>query len=250
MLARLRPARNATLSETLEIPLTVLDGPRLMPESGRPPRQLVLLLHGFGASGDDLIGLAEAWRDPLPEAAFIAPHAPEGMPFADLAGRQWFGLQTFTPDELWRGVRRAGPLLDAFIDQELARLSLGSGDLALVGFSQGTMMALHVGLRRRIAPAAIVGYSGIIAGAEHLGDDIQSAPPVLLVHGDQDEVIPAKALELTRDSLAAAQVVVEWHLRPGLGHGIDPIGLAMGGGFLRQAFGGGKGKTTMVMSDR
>jgi phospholipase/carboxylesterase len=240
MLLPLRPARNSTLSETLEIPLTVLDGPRLMPESGRPPRQLVLLLHGFGASGDDLIGLAEAWRDPLPEAAFIAPHAPEGMPFADLAGRQWFGLQTFTPDELWRGVQRAGPLLDAFIDQELARLGLGSGDLALVGFSQGTMMALHVGLRRRIAPAAIVGYSGIIAGAEHLGDDIQSAPPVLLVHGDQDEVIPAKALELTRDSLAAAQVVVEWHLRPGLGHGIDPVGLAMGGGFLRQAFGGGK----------
>jgi phospholipase/carboxylesterase len=160
------------------------------------------------------------------------------MPFADLAGRQWFALQAFTPDELWRGVRRAGPLLDAFIDLELARLGLGSGDLALVGFSQGTMMALHVGVRRRIAPAAIVGYSGIIAGPEHLGDEIQSSPPVLLVHGDQDEVIPAKALAMTRDSLAAAQVVVEWHIRPGLGHGIDPIGLAMGGGFLRQAFAG------------
>lgn len=228
------------MNETVQIPLTVLDGPRLMPESGRPPRQLVVLLHGFGASGDDLIGLAEAWRDPLPEAAFVAPHAPEAMPFADLSGRQWFALQSFTPDELWRGVNRAGPLLDAFIDQELARLGLGSGGLALVGFSQGTMMALHVGLRRRIAPAAIVGYSGIIAGAEHLGEEIQSTPPVLLVHGDQDEVIPAKALALTRDSLAAAQVVVEWHLRAGLGHGIDPVGLAMGGGFLRQAFGGPK----------
>lgn len=225
------------MNETVQTPFLVLDGPRLMPKGGRSPRQLVVLLHGFGASGDDLIGLAEDWRDLLPDALFVAPHAPEGMPFADLAGRQWFGLQTFTPDELWRGVLRAAPLLDAFIDQELARVGLGSPDLALVGFSQGAMMALHVGLRRRLPPAAIVGYSGIIAGPEHLGDDIQSSPPVLLIHGDQDEVIPAKALALTRDSLAAAQVVVEWHIRPGLGHGIDPVGLAMGGGFLRQAFG-------------
>ncbi|MEZ5926365.1 MAG: dienelactone hydrolase family protein [Hyphomicrobiaceae bacterium] len=225
------------MNESVRPPVIALDGPRLMPEGDRPPRQLVVLLHGFGASGDDLIGLAEAWRDILPDAAFIAPHAPEGMPFADLAGRQWFALQSFTPDELWRGVRRAGPLLDALIDQELARVGLSSSDLALVGFSQGTMMALHVGVRRRIAPAAIVGFSGIIAGPEHLGEEIQSRPPILLVHGDQDEVIPAKALALTRDSLAAAQVVVEWHIRPGLGHGIDPVGLAMGGGFLRQAFG-------------
>ena len=225
------------MNKTVPSPLMVLDGPRLMPEANRTPRQLVVLLHGFGASGDDLIGLAGEWRGSLPDAAFVAPHAPEGMPFADLAGRQWFALQSFTQDELWRGVQRAGPLLDAFIDQELARMGVGSGDLALVGFSQGTMMALHVGLRRRLAPAAIVGYSGIIAGPEHLGEEIQSSPPVLLVHGDQDEVIPAKALAMTRDSLAAAQVVVEWHIRPGLGHGIDPIGLAMGGGFLRQAFG-------------
>ncbi len=229
-----------SVNETVKPPVIALDGPRLRPEGDREPRQLVVLLHGFGASGDDLIGLAEEWRDMLPDAAFVAPHAPEGMPFADLAGRQWFTLQSFTPEELWRGVSKSGPLLDAFIDQELARLGLGSGSLALVGFSQGTMMALHVGLRRRIAPAGIVGYSGIIAGPEHLGEGIQSQPPVLLIHGDQDEVIPPKALALTRDSLAAAQVVVEWHLRPGLGHGIDPLGLAMGGGFLRLAFGGRK----------
>ena len=236
------------MNESVKPPFITLDGPRLMPEEGRAPQQLVVLLHGFGASGDDLIGLAEEWRTVLPDAAFVAPHAPEGMPFADLAGRQWFSLQSFTPDELWRGVCKSGPLLDAFIDLELARLGLGSDKLALVGFSQGTMMALHVGLRRRIAPAAIVGYSGIIAGPEHLGDGIQSQPPVLLVHGDQDEVIPAKALTLTRDSLAAAQVVVEWHLRSGLGHGIDPIGLVMGGGFLRQAFGGRKDATRVPSS--
>lgn len=208
-------------------------------------RSAVIFLHGYGANGADLIGLAEPLATVLPDTLFLAPDAPErcfGTPF----GLQWFpipwldGSSELAAEE---GLLRATEDLQAFLDGVMVAEDLLPEQVALVGFSQGTMMALHVGLRRRIAPAAIVGYSGIIAGAEHLGEEIQSAPPVLLVHGDQDEVIPAKALALTRDSLAAAQVVVEWHLRAGLGHGIDPVGLAMGGGFLRQAFGGHKPAT-------
>ena len=137
-----------------------LDGPRLAPRSGKT-RQLVVFLHGFGADGNDLIDIGQHWQALLPDAAFVSPHAPQpcaGAPY----GRQWFGLTFRDPGERWRGVQEARPDLDAFLDQELASHGLADGDLALVGFSQGTMMALHTGLRRRTALAGIVGYSGVL----------------------------------------------------------------------------------------
>lgn len=213
-----------------------LDGPRLKPHAGGRPRQLVVLLHGYGASGDDLIGLGAEWAPRLPEAAFVAPHAPERLAQSAFGGFQWFALSTLSEAELAGGVGRARAPLDAFLDAELARTGLSDADLALVGFSQGTMMALHVGLRRRSAPAAIVGYSGVIAAADRLAAECRVRPPVLLVHGEDDEVIPSSALHLTRISLAAAEVPVEWHMRPGLGHGIDGDGLLLAERFLRQAF--------------
>src|SRR5262245_35920186 len=124
----------------------LLDGPRLAPRHGRATA-LVVLLHGYGANGDDLIALAEGWQARLPAAAFVAPNAPEtipGMPGA----LQWFALTFRDADELWRGVVAAEPHLNRFLDRELARLELGAERLALVGFSQGTMLALHVALRR------------------------------------------------------------------------------------------------------
>jgi phospholipase/carboxylesterase len=209
-----------------------LDGPRLMPAG--EVRALVVLLHGYGANGDDLIELGRVWRAALPDTAFLAPHAPE--PLAMMAeGRQWFPLTLRDPGEYWTGVSHAGPRLEAFLEAELARHHLAPDRLALVGFSQGTMMALHVGLRRAVPPAAIVGYSGVIAGPERLAVDIAARPPVLLVHGAADDVIPPAALHLTRESLAAAGVPVSWHLRPGLGHGIDAEGLAFGEAFLVRA---------------
>jgi phospholipase/carboxylesterase len=210
-----------------------LDGPSLEPAAGRADA-LVVLLHGYGADGNDLIALAHEWRDLLPRVAFIAPHAPELLPMADFGGRQWFPLSSRDPSDLWAGVTTAGPLLDAFLDAQLQRRRLTSDRLALVGFSQGTMMALHVGLRRKEPMAAIVGYSGVIAGPERLSAS-PAAPPVLLVHGEADEVIPVEAVDLTRETLAAQGFLVEWHRRPGLGHGIDQVGLALGGHFLRQA---------------
>jgi len=215
-----------------------LDGPRLAPRSGRA-RHLVVILHGYGADGNDLIEIAKVWQPLLPDAAFVAPHAPEPCEQAPTM-RQWFALTSRLADssERWVGVNKARPVLERFIDAELARLGLPASALALVGFSQGTMMALHVGLRRATAPAAIVGYLGILVTPSQETDldafasSITSRPPVLLVHGDRDELIPVQALFQGAQGLAALDLSVEWHLSPGLGHGIDQEGLRHGGEFL------------------
>src|SRR5262249_13874032 len=138
-----------------------LNGPRLAPRGGAKPRQLVVFLHGYGADGNDLIDIGRAWQDLLPEAAFVSPHAPHPCGQAPM-GREWVPLTFRDPHERWNGAIAAAPVLNAFLDAELQRQGLAAGALALVGFSQGTMMALHVGLRRAQAPAAIVGYSGLL----------------------------------------------------------------------------------------
>jgi phospholipase/carboxylesterase len=212
-----------------------LDGPRLASHS-RTARQLVVFLHGYGADGNDLIEIGRVWQQLLPHAAFVSPHAPEPCGQAPV-GRQWFALTFRDPNERWVGVNKAAPMLERFIDAELTRLGLPPSALALVGFSQGTMMSLHVGLRRAVAPAAIVGYSGLLVlppdgNPETYAADITSRPPVLLVHGDRDELIPPEALFQATQGLAALGVPVEWHLSAGVGHGIDPEGLRHGGEFL------------------
>jgi phospholipase/carboxylesterase len=216
-----------------------LDGPRLSPRSGAA-RQLVVFLHGYGADGNDLIEIGRAWQQLLPQAAFASPHAPEPCGQAPV-GRQWFALTFRDPNERWVGANKAAPVLERFLDAELARHQLPPTALALVGFSQGTMMALHVGLRRAVPLAAIVGYSGLLVlppdgNPETLAADIKSRPPVLLVHGEQDELIPAQALFEGTQALAAMGVPAEWHLSAGIGHGIDPEGLRHGGEFLARCF--------------
>ncbi len=212
-----------------------LDGPRLEPRGGRA-RHLVVFLHGYGADGNDLIDIGRAWQQLLPDTAFVSPHAPRPCGQAP-TGREWFPLTFRDPNERWTGVNAAAPGLAAFLDAELERRSLPPSALALVGFSQGTMMALHVGLRRAVAPVAIVGYSGLLVGPasgeiEAMKDEIVARPPVLLVHGDRDDLIPAQALFLAAQGLAALGVPVEWHLSAGVGHGIDGEGLRHGGEFL------------------
>jgi phospholipase/carboxylesterase len=213
-----------------------LTGPRLAPRSRGPARQLVIFLHGYGADGNDLIELGRAWQDLMPDAAFVSPHAPDRCAQAP-TGRQWFPLTMRENNERWVGVNKAAPVLERFIDDELKRANVPPSALALVGFSQGTMMALHVGLRRAAPPAAIVGYSGIFvlpdgSGPEAVKGDIKGRPPILLVHGARDDLIPAQALFLSAQSLAAIDIPTEWHLSPAVGHGIDEEGLRHGGAFL------------------
>jgi phospholipase/carboxylesterase len=216
-----------------------LDGPRLEPQAGGAARRLVVFLHGYGADGRDLIEIGRAWQPLMPDCAFVAPNAPEPCAQSPV-GRQWFALTFRDPDERWIGVNKAAPVLERFLDAELARRALPPSALALVGFSQGTMMALHVGLRRATAPFAIVGYSGLLveppqapqAQAEKFAAEIKSRPPVLLVHGDQDEVIPVEALFHAANGLGALGVPVEWHVSTGIGHGIDQEGLRRGGEFI------------------
>jgi phospholipase/carboxylesterase len=215
--------------------MPLLDGPRLPPAAGGAPRQLVVFLHGYGADGNDLIGLGREWAKLLPHAAFVSPHAPESCAGAPM-GRQWFNLTFRQAGELVSGVKHAAPALEAFLDAELKRHNLGPRALALVGFSQGTMMALGVGLKRNPAPAAIVGYSGALATVEALPKDPGWAPAILLVHGDSDELIPLDAMFIAREQLAQAGLAVEWHVAQGVGHGIDAEGLHLGGAFLKQAF--------------
>jgi phospholipase/carboxylesterase len=209
-----------------------LTGPSLPARSGAA-RQLVVFLHGYGADGNDLIGIGREWQNYMSDTAFASPHAPQ--PCGMGAGRQWFSLTMRDHAERWRGVQEAGPGVDAFLDAELARLGLDDSQLALVGFSQGAMLALHVALRRRRAPAAVIAYSGTLEGADHL-KETPVRPPILLVHGSQDEVVPVEALFAATNDLGGAGIPAQWHLSLGLGHGIDQHGLTHGLLFLAEAF--------------
>jgi phospholipase/carboxylesterase len=211
-----------------------LDGPRHGPASGKT-RQLVILLHGLGADGNDLIGLAPHWAEILPDAEFAAPDAPFACDMSPM-GYQWFSVQDRSPAAMLAGVQSAAGSLNAFIDGELERTGLTADRLALVGFSQGTMMSLYVAPRRTAEIAGVVGYSGRLVAPERLASEAVSRPPVLLVHGDSDEVVPFESMAKAEQGLSAADFTVTTLARPRLGHGIDMAGLQHGGAFLKAAF--------------
>lgn len=213
----------------------IVNGVSLKPRSGAPPKKIVLLLHGFGSSGTDMISLAPQWQEALPDTLFLAPHAPQRCGMMG-AGYQWWGLSGFAPSALAAGAASAAPAIDAFIDRKLAQYGLAEADLALVGFSQGTMMALHIGLRRPRAVAAVVGYSGMLAGTMGLASDDLARPPVLLVHGTADPVVPIAALHMSESELKRLGVEVTTHISYGVAHSVDPVGLRLGRDFVAAAF--------------
>lgn len=214
-----------------------LSGPSHGPAAGGKPRRLVLLLHGLGADGNDLIGLAPYWAPLLPEAEFLSPNAPFPCDLAPY-GYQWYSVQDRSPEAQLAGVRAAAPILNGFIDETLSSRGLGPHDLALVGFSQGTVMALFAGLRRAEPVAGIVGFSGRLVAPELLAGEVRARPPVLLVHGTADPMIAHAEMAAAEQTLKTAGIAVESLTCPGLGHAIDEQGLTRGGRFLQQALAG------------
>ena len=213
-----------------------LDGPRHPPATGAAPARIVLLLHGYGADGDDLIGLAPAWAPAMPDTLFVSPHAPfpcEGAPF----GRQWFGIYGRDDEMRLAGLRAASAMVDAFIDDLLDETGLPPAALTLAGFSQGTMLALHTGPRRAEPLAGILGYSGRLLAPELLDGEALSRLPVALIHGERDELVPYSSMAEAAAALEQAGFAVETHGRPGLGHGIDPAGMQAGLAFMARIAG-------------
>lgn len=210
---------------------------RLAPLNGGKPARVVIFLHGLGDRGDGgLLTLGEAWAPAMPDCEFLCPDAvdPFDMAPPDFAGRQWFSLRNFTPQEMALGARTAAPALNEYIDHVLQTRNLTADKLALVGFSQGTIMALFVALRRPDPVACIVGYSGLLTEPELLSAEKKSSPPVILIHGSADEVIPHAAMAHAEAGLRAAFVPVTTLTCHGAPHTIDQRGMEAGFKFLRQ----------------
>jgi phospholipase/carboxylesterase len=207
-----------------------LSGPMLPPRSGGAPKQIVVLLHGYGADGSDLIGLGQHWGQVLPEALFVAPNAPTpcaGNPF----GFEWFPLSVDRIAGRIEGARNAAPIITEFLSDLWAQTGLSAADTFLMGFSQGAMMSLHVGTALPQRLAGIVSFSGAFVAAD--GFPQAEKPPVALIHGELDQVV---ATALSREAaleLKAAGYDAQLHISPGIAHGIAPDGLDFATAFLR-----------------
>ncbi len=204
------------------------------------PSSLVVFLHGYGADGSDLLDLADVLGPHLPGTAFLAPDAPEPCRSSPM-GRQWFPIPWIdgsTEAAAAAGLAAAADDLNAFLDGALADAGLGAERMALVGFSQGAMMAMHVAPRRAAAVAGVVAISGRLLAPETLAAETVVRPPVLLVHGDQDELVPFANMDFAGRTLAGAGFDVYGHVMRGTGHGIAPDGLSVTLSFLHDRLGG------------
>lgn len=212
-----------------------LTGPEIAPKSGNV-KHVVIFLHGVGSNGDDLIELGHMVQDGLPDTQFLSPNGAQPFDQAPF-GYQWFSLRERTQEKMLAGVRDAAPVVNAYIDEVKTRFGIEDNQIALVGFSQGTMTSLYVGLRRPKPLGAIVGFSGAMLGGEEL---VKNDTPVCLIHGEYDEVVPYAALAHAKAHLEKAGIAVETHARPNLGHSIDGPGLETAVKFLQKSFGMGQ----------
>lgn len=211
-------------------------GPFLPPKSGKA-KELVVFLHGYGSNGDDLLSIGEMWADKLPNAAFASPNAPD-ICEAYPVGYQWFSIREIDDKILAREkqMEAVTPSLHAFLDEQLKKWDVAESKLAVVGFSQGAMMAMYAMPRRKQACAGVIGYSGMLLDAAGLKEAGIQKMPVLAIHGDSDEVVPPQCLSEVETGFTAAGFDVETVMRPHLGHGIDPFGLMRGVDFCRECF--------------
>lgn len=218
--------------------MSELNSKRRASQSGEDS-SVVLFLHGYGADGADLLGLAEPLAPHLPDTVFIAVDAPEPS-MANPMGFQWFPIPWIdgsTDAAATEGMRRSAKMLDGFIDKVLAEEGIDPERLILFGFSQGTMMSLHVAPRRADPVAGIVAFSGRLMLPEQLASETLSQPPVLLIHGDSDDVVPFEEMQNAANALQAVEFEVYGHVMEGTGHGIAPDGLSVALAFIRAQLG-------------
>jgi phospholipase/carboxylesterase len=204
------------------------------PASKAKPKQLVVLCHGLGADAFDLIDLGPAWQHACPDALFASVHAP--FQHDSGFGRQWWSVADRSSAVMESGARIAASYLHGFLDSELARIGLPAEAYALMGFSQGAMISLFTGLRRPIAPRAILAFSGALIAPETLQAEQANRSPVLIVHGEADDVVPVSRSRDAEATLIGAGVPVEAHYIPRLGHGIDDSGISLGALALQRGF--------------
>ena len=202
-------------------------------DPAEPAEWLVVFLHGYGSTGADLMTFADFWQTSMPNVAFVAPDGPTP---AKEGGFQWVGKRPGGDPKLYDDAVAVQPVIDAFVDEELARLNLDASRLALVGFSQGTLMTLHLGLRRKVSPAALLGYAGGLVGREHLAEEMTSRPPTMLINGELDELAPVYGMHVAVKAMSEAGIVVAGQAVPNLGHAVNADALIFGGRFLLSAF--------------
>jgi phospholipase/carboxylesterase len=210
---------------------TIAQGPKLAALSCGKPAYLIVLLHGPGADGQSIVNQALNWAPTMPKAEFLAAESPF-LRNGDASGKVWFDMADLSADRMGAGVRAAAPMLDAFLNEVLAERRLPDKNLALVGFSQGAMLALHVGLRRPRQMGAIVAFSGAVYDTESLAGEIRSRPPVLMIHGEADPIVPFATMTASKELLKANGVPAKSMRRPGVGHEMDDDGVIAAGDFL------------------
>ncbi|MDX2103143.1 MAG: alpha/beta fold hydrolase [Alphaproteobacteria bacterium] len=206
------------------------------PARGGTPDALVVMLHGLGANGADLMGLAPYLEDAAPGAEFLAPDAHEPCDMAPM-GFQWFSLLDRRMEVMAPAAAAASPVVNQFLDEELAKRGLPPERLVLLGFSQGTMMSLQVALRRPQAIGGVIGFSGALMETPSFDADVTARPPVLLIHGTDDGIVPFGAMAKAEGTLKRVGVEVGCVTCPGVGHSIDDRGLAAAEAFLSRVLG-------------
>jgi len=209
-----------------------LSGPMLAPKTGKGTK-LMVLLHGYGSDGNDLIGLARYWQSALPEMLFVAPNGPEKCPM-NPDGYQWFDLDMNREISRLTGSKKARPVLEKFLDQLWEQTGFDASQTILVGFSQGGMMALDVGLRLKKQPLGIISFSGGLTGENDWESHIKIKPPVCLVHGEGDDVVPVSLSINSKTRLEKIGIKIAMQIEPGLGHTISVEGLGFALAFMRE----------------
>jgi phospholipase/carboxylesterase len=210
-----------------------LNGPESKPLSGGAPKQLVIILHGYGSNGENMIDLADSFAQALPDAHFIAPNAHTDHEYGS-GGYQWFSLMSRDEEFMFEGIKQASVILNNYIDEQLSRFNLTADKLILIGFSQGAMLSMHIAPRREEKIAAVVAYSGALLGGRFLSQEIKTKPEMLLVHGDYDDVVSPASLDSALDILKQNQIPAKGLMCKGLAHSINMEGIREASGFMKR----------------